>query len=96
MAETTVIVRVEDELKAAFTQAAKAADRTASQLLRDFMRDYVREQAEHEQVEAWLRHEVVKSVDEYRANPGIGIAATDTAAALDARLHAHLAKNRGA
>jgi len=55
MAEATVIVRVENDLKAAFTQAAKAADRTASQLLRDFMRDYVREQAEYG---AWLHEKV--------------------------------------
>jgi predicted transcriptional regulator len=55
MADATVIVRVEGELKAAFAQAAKAADRTASQLLRDFMRDYVREQAEND---AWLHRKV--------------------------------------
>jgi predicted transcriptional regulator len=58
MTETTVIVRVEDELKTAFTQAAKAADRTASQLLRDFMRDYVKRQAEQAEYDAWLRQKV--------------------------------------
>lgn len=58
MAETTVIVRVEDDLKAAFTKAAKAADRTASQLLRDFMRDYVKRQVEQAEYDAWLRRKV--------------------------------------
>lgn len=58
MTEATVIVRVEGELKAAFTDAAKAADRTASQLLRDFMRDYVRRQAEQADYDAWLRQKV--------------------------------------
>jgi predicted transcriptional regulator len=55
MADSTMVLRVDDQLKAAFAQAAKAADRTASQLLRDFMRDYVREQAEYD---AWLRGKV--------------------------------------
>lgn len=58
MSEATVIVRVEDDLKAAFTQAAKAADRTTSQLLRDFMRDYVRRQAEQAEYDSWLRQKV--------------------------------------
>jgi predicted transcriptional regulator len=58
MAEATVIVRVEDELKAAFAEAAKGADRTVSQLLRDFMRDYVRKQAEQAEYDAWLRQKV--------------------------------------
>lgn len=58
MTETTVIVRVEGKLKAAFTSAAKAADRTASQLLRDFMRDYVNQQAEQAEYETWLRQKV--------------------------------------
>lgn len=58
MTETSVIVRVEDDLKAAFAKAAKAADRTASQLLRDFMRDYVRRQAEQAEYNAWLSQKV--------------------------------------
>jgi predicted transcriptional regulator len=58
MAEATVIVRVEDKLKTAFAQAAKAADRTASQLLRDFMREYVRQQSEQAAYDAWLGKKV--------------------------------------
>lgn len=34
--------RVDEELKTAFLDAAKANDRPASVLIRDFMRDYVR------------------------------------------------------
>ncbi len=58
MTEATVIVRVDDELKAAFTEAAKAADRTTSQLLRDFMRDYVKRQTEQAEYDAWLSEKV--------------------------------------
>lgn len=55
MAGSTVIIRVEDDLKAAFARAAKAEDRTASQLLRDFMRDFVRRQEEQSEHSGWLR-----------------------------------------
>jgi predicted transcriptional regulator len=58
MSEATVIVRVDGDLKAAFTEAAKAADRTTSQLLRDFMRDYVRRQAEEAGYDSWFRAKV--------------------------------------
>lgn len=58
MSEATVIIRVDDELKAAFAKAAKSADRTTSQLLRDFMRDYVRRQAEQADYDAWLARKV--------------------------------------
>src|SRR6185312_361807 len=60
MAETTFTFRVDDVLKAAFTEAAKAHDRPGSQLLRDFMREYV-EKAEHN---AWFRAEVEQGLRE--------------------------------
>ncbi|MFC3941454.1 MULTISPECIES: hypothetical protein [Pseudomonas] len=58
MSEATVVIRVDDELKTAFASAAKAADRTASQLLRDFMRDFVRQQGEQVEYDTWLRQKV--------------------------------------
>jgi len=60
MPETTFTFRVDDELKAAFSNVAKAHDRPGSQLLRDFMRDYV-EKAEHD---AWFRAEVEQGLRE--------------------------------
>jgi predicted transcriptional regulator len=66
MTETTVIVRVDDGLKAAFTKAAKAADRTASQLLRDFMRDYVKRQADQADYDAWFRQKVNAGLKDLR------------------------------
>jgi predicted transcriptional regulator len=47
-------------LKNAFTEAARANDRPGSQLLRDFMRDYVG-RAQHD---AWFREEVEQSLKE--------------------------------
>lgn len=41
MAQTNFTCRVDAELKEAFLRAAKANDRPASVLIRDFMRGYV-------------------------------------------------------
>ncbi|AEF47771.1 hypothetical protein JK621_17955 [Serratia plymuthica] len=58
MSESTVVIRVDEELKIAFASAAKAADRTASQLLRDFMRDFVSRQTHQKEYEQWLQEKV--------------------------------------
>ena len=58
--ETTFTFRVDETLKSAFTNAAKAHDLPGSQLLRDFMREYV-EKAEHD---AWFRAEVEEGLRE--------------------------------
>ncbi len=60
MPETTFTFRVDEALKAAFSDAAKAHDRPGSQLLRDFMREYV-EKAEYD---AWFRAEVEQGLRE--------------------------------
>jgi predicted transcriptional regulator len=67
MRESTVIVRVDDELKTAFADAAKAADRTASQLLRDYMRDFVKSQVEAAKYDTWFRRKVAGGVADARA-----------------------------
>ncbi len=46
--EVTYQIRVNEELKNAFIESAKAKDRTAAQLLRDFMRDYVKKNGQGE------------------------------------------------
>lgn len=60
MAETTFTFRVDEDLKTSFTNIAKAHDRPGSQLLRDFMRQYV-EKAEHN---VWFRAEVEQGLRE--------------------------------
>ena len=45
MSETTFTFRVDEALKAEFSTAAKSRDRNAAQLLRDFMRDFIRQHA---------------------------------------------------
>jgi predicted transcriptional regulator len=65
--ESTVVVRVDDRLKAEFMDAAKAADRTTSQLLRDFMRDFVKEQAARAEYDEWFREKVAEGIADARA-----------------------------
>ncbi|MCV3239432.1 antitoxin of toxin-antitoxin stability system [Mesorhizobium sp. ZC-5] len=56
--EAVFTMKLEPELRDAFMAAAKAEDRPASQIVREFMRDYV--QQDREYVE-WLRRKVEKS-----------------------------------
>jgi predicted transcriptional regulator len=64
MTEATFTFRVDQDLKDRFTEAAKSHDRTGAQLLRDFMRDYVRRQQEEVAHEAWFRAEVEQAIRE--------------------------------
>lgn len=67
MSEATFTFRVDDTLKSEFAQAAKARDRTGAQLLRDFMRDFVRQQQEAAEHDAWLRRQVQIGLDSANA-----------------------------
>lgn len=67
MSEATFTFRVDEALKSAFALAAKTRDRTAAQLLRDFMRDYVRQQQEAAEHDAWFRRQVQQGTDSANA-----------------------------
>uniref|UniRef100_A4XYU3 YacA n=1 Tax=Ectopseudomonas mendocina (strain ymp) TaxID=399739 RepID=A4XYU3_ECTM1 len=67
MSEATFTFRVDEALKSEFAQAAKARDRTGAQLLRDFMRDFVRQQQEAAEHDAWLRRQVQMGLDSANA-----------------------------
>ncbi|MGK9230833.1 hypothetical protein KXS07_05700 [Inquilinus limosus] len=58
MTEATFTFRVDEALKNEFAAAAKARDRSGAQLLRDFMRDFVRQQREVAEHDAWFRRQV--------------------------------------
>lgn len=64
MTETTFTFRVDEELKAAFVNAAKSKDRTGAQLLRDFMRSTVDGERESRDHDAWFRAEVKQGLRE--------------------------------
>ena len=68
MGKATLTFEVDEALKAEFAAAAKAGDRTAEDLLRDFMQDYVAGWTEDEAAyDAWFRAEVQKGLDEAEA-----------------------------
>lgn len=79
---TTFTFRVDAALKAAFSAAAKSRDRNAAQLLRDFMRDFVRQQqdADHD---AWFRRQVQAGLNSAQA--GRLIPAAEVEAQFSAR-----------
>ena len=67
MSEATMTFRLDTDLKASFAQAAAAADRTAAQLLREFMRNYVqsqKEKKEEKEYDAWFRAQVQEGLDD--------------------------------
>jgi hypothetical protein len=78
MTEATFTFRVEEQLKSAFAKAAKAKDRTGAQLLRDFMREFVKSQQQTAEHEAWFRQNVQAGLD--AANAGDVLAAADVEA----------------
>lgn len=67
MGEATFTFRVENALKSAFGEAAKAQDQTGAQLLRSFMRDYVKRQRDEAEYEAWFRSQVQAGLDSANA-----------------------------
>ncbi|AHG64237.1 CopG family ribbon-helix-helix protein [Advenella mimigardefordensis] len=82
MSDATFTFRVDVALKSDFSTAAKARDRSAAQLLRDFMRDFVRQQEEAAAHDAWFRREVQTGLDS--ANAGDVIPAAEVEAEAEA------------
>ena len=67
MSDATFTFRVEKALKEQFTKAAKVQDLSGVQLLRDFMREFVRQQqvtADHDQ---WFRQQIQTILDSAKA-----------------------------
>ena len=78
MSDATFTFRVDEALKDQFTTAAKSRDRTGAQLLRDFMREIVRQQQEAADQDAWFRRQVQAGLDS--ANTGNVISAEEVEA----------------
>lgn len=75
MTEATFTFRVDEDLKDQFARAAKSRDRTGAQLLRDFMRDFVRQQLEAAEHDHWFHGQVQAGLDS--ANAGRLVAAEE-------------------
>lgn len=83
MSEATFTFRVDEALKSEFSTAAKSRDRNAAQLLRDFMRDFVRQQQEQAAHDAWFQRQVQTGLDS--ANAGNVLPAADVEAQFSAK-----------
>ena len=83
MSDATFTFQVDESLKDEFSSAAKARDRTGAQLLRDFMRDFVKQQQESAEHDAWFRRQVQVGLDS--ANAGRLVAAEDVEAEFATR-----------
>lgn len=88
MSDATFTFRVDEALKNDFATAAKARDRTGAQLLRDFMREFVQQQQEAAEHDAWFRRQVQAGLDS--ANAG----RLEPAAEVEARFAARRAATR--
>jgi hypothetical protein len=62
--ESVFSMKLESELRNQFMAEAAALDRPASQLVREFMRDFVRRQREAREHDTWFRAEVEQAVRE--------------------------------
>lgn len=56
--EAMFTLKLEPDLRDAFMAEAEAAHRPASQLVREFMRDFVKRQREARERDAWVRAEI--------------------------------------
>lgn len=63
-------MKLEPELREAFMAATRAADRPASQVMRELMRDYI-ENHQHEDYQTWLERKVEKSRASMRTGKGL-------------------------
>ena len=62
--ESVFSMKLESELRNQFMAEAAAIDRPASQLVREFMRDFVQRQRQAREHDAWFRAEVEQSMRE--------------------------------
>ena len=83
MGEATFTFRVNKGLKDEFSTAAKSRDRTGAQLLRDLMRDFVAQQQDAVDHDAWFRRQVQTGLDS--ANAGNLVANEDVEAEFASR-----------
>ena len=90
MTEATFTFRVDESLKQEFSNFAKDIDRSGAQLLRDFMRDFVKQQQEAASYDAWYQKQVQIGLDE--ANAGQLVPQEEVKSRFEAKRACLLAK----
>lgn len=70
--EAVFTMKLEAELRADFIAEAQAADRPASQILRELMRDFVKQQRQARDYDAFLEKKVEAARNSLQAGKGLG------------------------
>ncbi len=70
--EAVFTMKLEAELRADFIAEAQAADRPASQILRELMRDFVKQQRQARDYDAFLEKKVEAARASLQAGKGLG------------------------
>jgi hypothetical protein len=81
--EAVFTVKLESELRDAFLAEAEATHRPASQLVRDFMRDFVRQRTEAREHDTWFRAQVQEALDSPLAGIPHDVVRDETRAIID-------------
>ena len=92
--EAVFSLKLEPELRADFMAEAEAADRPASQVVREFMRDYVRQQRAARAHEEWFRAEVERGLAELE-DPNAELVSNDRVEAEWRERRAEMVKRAG-
>lgn len=79
-------LKIEHELRDEFMAEAKAAHRPASQLIRDFMREFIDHQHQLREHDAWFKNQVLASMN----NNSQSIPHDEVMSEMKARLRARL------
>lgn len=81
-------LKIENELRDEFMAEARAAHRPASQLIRDFMREFVEHQHQLREHDAWFKNQVLASMN----NNSQSIPHDEVMSEMKARVQARLAE----
>ncbi len=94
--EAVFTVKLEAELRDAFMAEAAATHRPASQLVREFMRDFVQRRREAREHDAWFRAKVKEAIDDSRPAIPHDAVMEETRAIVDRIVGATKTRRRGA
>jgi hypothetical protein len=79
-------MKLEPDLRDEFMAAAEETHRPASQLVRDFMRNFVQQQRQLQDHDIWFRDQVQMSIDDKSQSVSHEKVITEMRARIDARL----------
>ncbi len=88
--EAVFTMKLEHELRDEFMAAAEESHRPASQIVRDFMRDFIQRQRQARDHDSWFRSQVQASIDDKSPT----ISHENVMAEMKARLSARIAKEK--